>query len=135
MPFDLKFCVPANISSKGRSECTSYVQEARSGISSAQAIAPPTWSPGRSLHPEEPQHTWTPRLEGGDRLSCSFMKPYMATRLDDYWCWPSHEYFYSIHKNCVLPVKPSVDVSVKMSTKRNVVYVCQNADIIRLFTK
>ena len=74
-------------------------------------------------------------LEGGDRLSCSFMKPYMATRLDDYWCWPSHEDFYSIHKDCVLPVKPSVDVSVKMSTKRNVVYVCQNADIIRLFTK
>ena len=70
-----------------------------------------------------------------DHVNCSFMKRHGAATGSLYWSWPSVSEEYSVHKQCILPIRPCVEVTLKYSSNRNIVFILQNEDLINKFAQ
>ena len=73
------------------------------------------------------------RLEqSSNTVLCRFMKRHFPDS-SLYWSWNLDDDGFSVHKACVLPIRPSLDICLKYSNSRKIVYTLQNEDIINKF--
>ena len=70
------------------------------------------------------------QLEDEDTVQCDFMKRHFSND-DLYWSWPSQSDKFSVHKDCVLPVRPNIDIAQKLANYRNIVFELRNVDLIK----
>ena len=71
----------------------------------------------------------------GDEIKTNFMVPLIIkgeTRFD-LWKWPSINDEHVITKQSILPIRPCLDISLRHSTKRNVVFELLNSDLVQKF--
>ena len=71
----------------------------------------------------------------GDKIKTNFMVPLIIkgeTRFD-LWKWPSINDEHVITKQSILPIRPCLDISLRHSTKRNVVFELLNSDLVQKF--
>ena len=80
-------------------------------------------------------------MVAGGTVSVQFMKRHKVLgeggleETDIYWCWPSQLRTYDVPRHAVLPVYPSIEISSKLTTRRNTVYTLNNYDIINILTR
>ena len=74
------------------------------------------------------------QLEDSSEMTvhCRFMKRHFSDS-SLYWSWPQDDDGFSVHKACVLPIRPSLDICLKYSNSRKIVYTLQNEDLIKKF--
>ena len=63
-----------------------------------------------------------------------FLKRYQS-RSDEYWCYPPKAELCQVSRECVLPVRPVIDIERKLSSRRHTVYILKNVDVINMFTQ
>merc|ERR1712015_92232 len=63
--------------------------------------------------------------QSSETVLCRFMKRHFPDS-SLYWSWPLEDDGFSVHKACVLPIRPSLDICLKYSNSRKIVYTLQN---------
>ena len=73
--------------------------------------------------------------DNGEQVSTTFIKE--VTRKDavpkTYWKWPSPSDIQTLDKDCLLEIRPNIDIVLDLSTRRCAVYKMFNLELVEKF--